>query len=105
MRHARRVCLLEWAVDRDRIHAAALRVVQSLSVDAMPECLLEYVSMAAQRIYTTSNAAMMWTRSSRRQTECRMVWLLVHARAKSIAASSTRSQWRGGLFCEYCMYI
>lgn len=37
MRHARRVCLLEWAVDRDRIHAAALRVVQSLSVDAMPE--------------------------------------------------------------------
>lgn len=41
MRHARRVCLLEWAVDRDRIHAAALRVVQSLSVDAMPECLLE----------------------------------------------------------------
>jgi len=62
--------------------------------------------MAAQRIYTTSNAAMMWTRSSRRQTECRrMVRLLVHARAKSIAASSTRSQWRGGLFCEYCMYI
>lgn len=104
MRHARRVCLLEWAVDRDRIHAAALRVVQSLSVDAMPECLLEYVSMAAQRIYTTSNAAMMWTRSSRRQTECRMVRLLVHARAKGIAASSTRSQWRG-VFVLRVLYV
>lgn len=87
--------LLEWAVDRDRIHAAALSRPESRE-DAMPECLLEYVSMAAQRIYTTSNAAMMWTRSSRRQTECRrVVRLLVHARAKSIAASSTRSQWRG----------
>lgn len=60
--------------------------------------------MAAQRIYTTSNAAMMWTRGSRRQTECRIVRLLVHARAKSIAASSTRSQWRG-VFVLRVLYV